>query len=520
MATSSTAVEMRLQGVDNASALLDAATQKLARLQGQSSRASSKLRDAALGAGRALLFTGPLAALRTLRRSLLATAGAAAAIGYAIDRSAARFGALSDQAAQAGASADEITRLSNALQQAGVRSASVDTIANALGRMAKTTGRSGLAGLRETLAEIAALPDEAGRVAALSEKLGKALGPQFAALVRQGPDALLSSLDAVVAAMPGVSDAIVSAGDSVADGMSSIRAGIKNGWDELLVSVATSIAQHFGEGSFRQLGARVAAYVEYYANVAIQNLGPLWDHLKFWATSLPRIFGAAFADIGDAIQEHLSRGLDTLGRFLPALRIYTRVFGALGNLSAGDLEGAIDTLANGNAPREAGSRLGAVLGEYTGRAWTGATEEAAARLAEKLEAAKHLDDAMDALSGALTPNLADAEDDLAGLADPIADAEDAAGKLGKAGASAAKKTASAWKSAGAIMAGSYEALRIAMQRTSRTASSVAASASAAAAASSSSGSSSVAGGDLATLVSVQRDGWGFLRSSLSSLGVV
>ena len=501
MATTSTAVEMRLQGVDNASALLDAATQKLAKLQGQSSKASSKLRDAALGAGRALLFTGPLAALRTLRRSLLATAGAAAAIGYAIDRSAARFGTLSDQAAQAGASADEITRLSNALQQAGVRSASVDTIANALGRMAKTTGRTGLSGLRETLAEIAALPDGAGRVAALSEKLGKALGPQFAALVRQGPEALLSSLDAVVAAMPGVSDAIVNAGDSVADGMSSIRAGIKNGWDELLVSVATSIASHFGEGSFRQLGARVAAYVEYYASIAIQNLGPLWDHLKFWATSLPRIFGAAFADIGDAIHEHLSRGLDTLGKYLPALRLLTRGAGALGNLSAGDGEGGWGTIVNGNAPREAGSRLCAVLGEYTGRAWVGATEDASARLAEKLAASKNLDSAMETLSSDLTP--------------PLEDAEDAAADLGKAGAAAAKKTADAWKSAGAIMAGSYEALRFSMQRTARSASSLLSHAS-----SSASTGSSAATGDLASLLSVQRDGWQFLRSSLSSLGVV
>ena len=38
--------------------------------------------------------------------------------------------------------------------------------------------------------------------------------------------------------------------------------------------------------------------------------------------------------------------------------------------------------------------------------------------------------------------------------------------------------------------------------------------------SSASSGSSVAGGDLSTLVSLQREGWGFLRSSLSSLGVV
>lgn len=491
---------MKIQGTDQASALLDAATQKLARLQGASSKASHKLRDAALGAGKALLFTGPLAALRSLRRGLLATSATAAALAYATDRAAARFGTLSDQAAQAGATADEVTRLSLALQQAGVRAASVDTLASALARMAKTTGRTGLAGLRETLAEIAALPDEAARVVALSESFGKALGPQFAALVRQGPDALKAGLDGVVAAMPGVSEAVVNAGDSIADGMASIRSSFVTAWDSALVSIATGIAEHFGADSFRELGARISAYVQYYADIAIRNLGPLWDNLKFWATNLPRIFGAAFADIGDAIHEHLSRGLDTLGKYLPILRLYTRGAGALGNLSAGDWEGAWDTIVNGNAPREAGSRLGAVLGEYTGRAFVGATAEAEEKLAERLASAKGIDDAMDKLAS--------------GVAAPFEDGEDAAEALGKAGASAARKTAEAWKGAGAVMAGSYEALKLAIKRTATAA------ASALSPASSSYSASTASAGADTTLLQVQRDGWAFLRSSLSNLGVV
>lgn len=490
---------MRIQGTDQASALLDAATAKLARLQGASSKASHKLRDAALGAGKALLFTGPLAALRSLRRGLLATSATAAALAYATDRAAARFGTLSDQAAQAGATADEITRLSLALQQAGVRAASVDTLASALARMAKTTGRTGLAGLRETLAEIAALPDEAARVVALSESFGKALGPQFAALVRQGPDALKAGLDGVVAAMPGVSDAVVNAGDSIADGMASIRSSFVTAWDSALVSIATKIADYFGEGSFRALGAKISAWVQYYADVAIANLGPLWDHLKFWAANLPRLFVAGIKDIGDALDRFVTEKLGLVYKLLKSnFTVVQRISGALGNLSAGDWEGALETFV-GEPAQRAGTRVGEILGEYTGRAFVGATAEAEEKLAERLAAAKGLDDAMDKLAS--------------GVAAPFEDAEDAADALGKAGAAAAKKTAEAWKGAGAVMAGSYEALKLAIKRT-------AASATSALAPASSSYSASTAAGADASLLQVQRDGWAFLRSSLSSLGVV
>lgn len=499
MPASSTEIQMRLTGVDNASALLDAATAKLAKMQGASTKASHKLRDAALGAGKALLFTGPLAALRTLRRGLLATAGAAAALAYATDRSAARLGELSDAAAQAGASSDELQRLSQALGQAGVRGASIDTISSALARMAKATGRTGLSGLRDTLAEIAALPDEAARIATLSDTFGRQLGPQFAALVRQGPDALREGLEGVVAAMPGISDAVVAAGDSVADGMASIRSSLVSAWDSTLVSIAQSIADHFGEGSFRVLGAKISAYVQYYADIAIANLGPLWDHLKFWALNLPRLFSAGIQDIGDALSGFIVDKLGWIGRRLKDLHDgIAMISGALGNASAGDWAGAWETLNTLPAER-AGSHIGEVLGEFAGREFVGATAEAAERLNERLAAAAGLDDAMDKLA--------------TGAAAASEEGEDAAESLGKAGAAAAKKTAEAWRGAGAVMAGSYEALKLAIRRTATAA------ASALSPASSGSSSSSPAAAE-STLLQVQRDGWAFLRSSLGSLGVV
>lgn len=491
---------MRIQGTDQASALLDAATQKLARLQGASSKASHKLRDAALGAGKALLFTGPLAALRSLRRGLLATSATAAALAYATDRAAARFGTLSDQAAQAGATADEITRLSLALQQAGVRAASVDTLASALARMAKTTGRTGLAGLRETLAEIAALPDEAARVVALSESFGKALGPQFAALVRQGPDALKQGLDDAVAAMPGVSNAVVAMGDSIADGMLTIRTSLRNAWDTTIVSIAQKIAERFGENSFRALGLKIGAYVSYYAKIAIANIGPLWEHLKFWAGNLPRLFVAGIQDIGDALENWIFSKLGWIGRRIKDLGDgVAMISGALGAAVESDWAGALDALTTLPETKAAGSRIGKILGEYAGPAFVSSTAEAEKELADALAKVADGSKAIEEIAS--------------GVAAPFEDGEDAADALGKAGAAAAKKTAEAWRGAGAVMAGSYEALKLTIKRTATAAASVLSPAS-------SSYSSTVAGGADTTLLQVQRDGWAFLRSSLSSLGVV
>ncbi len=89
-------------------------------------------------------------------------------------------------------------------------------------------------------------------------------------------------------------------------------------------------------------------------------------------------------------------------------------------------------------------------------------------------------------------------------------------KIGDAGVAAAKKTADAWKGASAVMAGSYEALKLSIKRTIAGAKGVAATVT-----TSLSGSPSAASsGDSPQLLQVQRDGWAFLRSSLGSLGVV
>ena len=519
MPASSTSIEMRLTGVDGASALLDAATERLGRLQRKSRSTLDTVLSGARTAGRALLLDAPRAAIHGLRNGLLGVAAAATAIGYATDRAAARLGTLSDQAAQAGTTSDQLQRLANALQEAGAHAASTENLAAALSKMTKATGRTGLEGLRETLAEIASLPDEGKRVAALSETFGRALGPQLAVTVRQGPEALLEGFDRVVAAMPGVEEEVVQAGDSIADGMKSVRTGIANAWDTLLVGTADRIAAHFGM-SARELGATIAAYATHYAGVALDNLGPLWDRLVFIGTHLPALGRAALTELGNAVdrflRDHLApvlKATHAIGNALRAASEWaTGVGEAVGTLIAGgSAREALDAYAEGlghaageltAAPRkiaEAGEAWNKAMSDFEGRDWVGVTNKRAEDLEKNLAKIKgNLDEGMNKFAKG---------------------AADAADEAEESGVDAADKVRDAWKQGGAVIAGSYDDLRVRLQRT---ASAAVAAARTALASSTTSGPSSSSSTTSPTdpLYTLQRDNWARLHQTLSNLALV
>lgn len=518
MPASSTEIQMRLTGVDGASALLDAATERLGRLQRKSRSTLDTVLSGARTAGRALLLDAPRAAIHGLRNGLLGVAAAATAIGYATDRAAARLGTLSDQAAQAGTTADQLQRLATGLQQAGVRAASTENLAAALSKMTKATGRTGLEGLRETLAEIAAIPDEGKRVAALSEKLGRALGPQFAGIVRLGPEAMLEGLDDIVKAMPGVEEEVVKSADGIADGMNSVRTGIANAWDTLLVGTANKIAEHFGVDA-RQLGLTIAAYAEHYAQVALDNLGPLWDRILYIGTHIPELGRAALAELGNAIdrfvESHLGPVRDAIGKIRKALGAAsewaTGVGEAVGTLIAGgSAREALDAYAEGvghavgvltaETPKvaAAGEAWSKAWSKFEGRDWVGISEKRQKELEENLAATKAGAKAVETFSEA---------------------SGKAAEETGKKGEDAADKVRDAWKQGGAVVARSYDDLRIRLQRT---ASAAVAAARTALASSTTSGPSSSSSTSSPTdpLYTLQRDNWARLHQTLSNLALV
>ena len=254
---SGTSVKVTLSGVDKTKQML----------------ATARLRMVKFGAA---VKASVLKNVKQATMAVTALAGAAVGLGYALRRAAQDFSVLSDRAAQVGASADGLRRLSTALGVLGAGKADVETIATGLARMTKETGRVGIEGLKTTLSEISRIENEGQRVTELSRIFGRSWGPGLAVLVRQGPEALQKGLDGVMAAMPGLVKTSVDAGDDIADGFAIAGAGIKNGWESMLVELGRNILGRT-KATGREVGATLGAYMTYYGQVIGANLG-VWLH--------------------------------------------------------------------------------------------------------------------------------------------------------------------------------------------------------------------------------------------------
>ena len=126
--------------------------------------------------------------------------------------------ALTDRANDAGMAAPVLQKLVGAMQQVGVRAASIDTVAAAMQHMARTTGEVGAEGFAKVLGQAARLESEAERLDFLSRAFGRTNGAAFAALIRDG-DAGIRKLIDLASGYPAVSDASAQAADAAADAM-------------------------------------------------------------------------------------------------------------------------------------------------------------------------------------------------------------------------------------------------------------------------------------------------------------
>lgn len=360
-------------------------------------------------------------ALMAARVRQMATVGAAGAgaLTAAVAAAANSLSTLTDRAAQAGTTADELQRLTTALGVAGAKGANLETISQGLARMTQATGRTGLRGLQETLEEISRIGDEGGRIRELSRVFGRAFGPGLAAFVRNGPDQIRASLDTIVQAMPGVDNALADAGDALADGFSIARDGIMRSLQEMLVAIGNRIVGSTGYTA-RQLGAVIGAYARYYATTIAENL----DDLPAYIGSLLDEIGARLGHklrewtgwIGDLVA-FIGKGFDFLGGVISGEGVEQSALAA--ELAA--TETYEDQLARIRAAR---------------RGLLRPTAEARESLEKSLAAAAKLDDALAALGGGATPNFSEG---LAGALGPVRDAA-------------------------AVLSGSYQAFRIASQR--------------------------------------------------------
>lgn len=155
------------------------------------------------------------------------------------------LGTLSDRAADAGTSAPALQKLTGALQQIGVRGASLDMVSKAMQNMTRLTGETGAEGFAKVLGQASRLSTETERLTFLSEAFGRQQGAAFAAIVRGGEGAV-SQLVELAAGYPAISDASVNTADRAADAMLRASDAIKAGWGEMVVSMVEWVEGVFG----------------------------------------------------------------------------------------------------------------------------------------------------------------------------------------------------------------------------------------------------------------------------------
>ena len=265
-------VKITAKGVDKTKAMFAGIRANVAKLGASTKRIA--LGVGAVGAGIAAGLTAGLVAIRSVSREL---------------------STLSDRAAQIGTTSAELSKLSTAFNVLGVQKSDLESITKGLQKMTQTTGRIGVDGLKATLAEIAKIGDEQQRIQALSDTFGKAFGPGMAALVRQGPEALLAGFDDVLAAMPAVSDGLTDNADAIADGFAIAGENIKTGWQSAWMEIASAVAASLGMTQ-REFGAVFGTQLKFYLQVAGRSFGAFIGNVYKMFSNFKQFWKIVFVD--------------------------------------------------------------------------------------------------------------------------------------------------------------------------------------------------------------------------------
>ncbi len=196
--------------------------------------------------------------------------------GFAV--MAKQLGALSDIAAAAGATTEEITKLSGALDILGIKGSKPEVLAAALQRMTKTTGQVGVEGFHKVIEEISKLPTVQDRATAAMQAFGRT-GLQFLPLIEGAAKNGVGALKEVEAAMPGISQAAADAGDAASDAMSIMWNGIKSVFAEGVGHIARLIDSDF-KGGVREAAMVGAAQMKFFAEVGFRYVGTFMKNFR------------------------------------------------------------------------------------------------------------------------------------------------------------------------------------------------------------------------------------------------
>lgn len=220
-----------------------------------------------------------------------AFAAAGAYLGFqAIAGGINELGHLSDIAQKTSTTVDELTRAATAFNVLGIQHMGVDEIGKAFDYMAKTTGRTGMAGFYQTIEELGKITDIATRGQQAVKIFGDA-GLQLMPLVNAA-DTTVDALQTVVNAMPGVPQAAADAGDAAADAMAFAANQVKSVWLQGLGFLANKLNNDY-TGDVRTAALRAGNYLEYYTKRAVSKCLTWWKkYTGAWSAVGSAIGGA------------------------------------------------------------------------------------------------------------------------------------------------------------------------------------------------------------------------------------
>lgn len=230
--------------------------------------------------GGALAFAGAYFGLRSLKSG--------------IDE----LGHLSDIAQKTSTSVGELTQMTGAMSALGIQNMGVDQLAKAFDYMAKTTGKTGMAGFYETIGELGKIEDVATRGQEAMKVFGRS-GMELMPLINAA-DTSVDALRTVVNALPKVPQAAANAGDAMSDAMGFAANQAKSIWLQGLGSICGWFDNEY-KGGVREASLQAGNYMEYYAKVAVAKCitwyRKIQEYLKrygdFWGTLIGAKMGGA-----------------------------------------------------------------------------------------------------------------------------------------------------------------------------------------------------------------------------------
>ena len=204
---------------------------------------------------------------------------------------------LSDVAQKTSTDVGELTRTAAAFSALGVNMG-VDQIGKAFDYMAKSTGRTGMEGFYQTIAELGKIPDVSDRAQEAMKVFGRS-GMEFMPLINAA-DTSVEALETVVNAMPAIPQSAANAGDAMGDAMGFAAKQVKSIWLQGLGAICGWFDNEYA-GGVREASLTAGNYMEYYAKMAVTKcLGwyqKIQEYLKrygdFWGALIGAKMGGA-----------------------------------------------------------------------------------------------------------------------------------------------------------------------------------------------------------------------------------